>query len=120
MPVLRRLEPGPESSMPEQRICERCTDLGLDAGRLPSMAQLCYFLHVVASGSFAATARELDVEPSSVRRSIDALEEVVGQRLLDRSPGAGVRLTAAGRLVESIAGSVIRLAFEMVARARNG
>ena len=40
---------------------------------------------VIRFGSFAAAARELNVDPSSVSRTVAALEEELGTRLFQRS-----------------------------------
>lgn len=52
-------------------------------------------MQVVRSGSYAAAARELDVDPSSVSRVIKALEDELGARLFQRSTRK-VSLTEAG------------------------
>lgn len=52
-------------------------------------------MQVVRSGSYAAAARELDVDPSSVSRAIKALEDELGARLFQRSTRK-VSLTEAG------------------------
>jgi len=52
-------------------------------------------MHVVRSGSFAAAARELGVDPSSVSRSVAALETELGARLFQRSTRR-IALTEAG------------------------
>lgn len=54
------------------------------------------FLQVVRSGSFTAAARELDQDPSSVSRSVAALETEIGTRLFQRSTRR-IALTDAGR-----------------------
>ncbi|MFL9455945.1 LysR family transcriptional regulator [Tolypothrix bouteillei VB521301_2] len=43
------------------------------------------FVDVVKQGSFAAVARERNVDPSSVSRAIAGLEEELGIRLLQRT-----------------------------------
>ena len=43
------------------------------------------FVDTMRSGSFAATARERDIDPSSVSRAIAALEADLGLRLFERS-----------------------------------
>jgi DNA-binding transcriptional LysR family regulator len=52
-------------------------------------------IHVVRLGSFAATARELGTDPSSVSRAIAALEEELGTRLFQRNT-RHLSLTEAG------------------------
>jgi DNA-binding transcriptional LysR family regulator len=53
------------------------------------------FLDVVQRGSFAAVARDRDTDPSTVSRSIAALEQELGIRLLQRSTRR-IALTEAG------------------------
>jgi DNA-binding transcriptional LysR family regulator len=78
--------------------------------------------HVVArAGSVARAAIELDVEPSTLARQVNKLEEEVGIRLFHRS-GRGMVLTEAGiellaeasRVVESLA-ATRRLASQLAA-----
>jgi len=96
--------------------CEVCLDgVPLTRGRLVSMTQLRYFLHVANSGSFAATARELDVNPSTVRRMVDSLERLVGLQLFRRSPAA-IMPTAAGLLLLPLAQRILYLATCMTPR----
>ncbi len=80
------------------------------------------FNDVAQRGSFAATARAWDMDPSTVSRAIAALEEAVGVRLFQRSTRR-VSLTEAGErywkktslLVEELesAGDEARLASEV-------
>ncbi len=56
---------------------------------------LTIFLEVIRSGGFAAAARNLDQDPSSISRAIAALEEEVGVRLFQRTTRK-VSLTEAG------------------------
>lgn len=56
---------------------------------------LMIFLEVVQSGGFAAAARNLDQDPSSISRSIAALEDQLGTRLFQRTTRK-VSLTEAG------------------------
>src|SRR5262252_4256788 len=52
-------------------------------------------MRVIHSGSFAAGARELQVDPSSVSRNVAALENELGARLFQRSTRR-IALTEAG------------------------
>lgn len=54
-------------------------------------------IEVVRKGSFAAVARQRDIDPSSVSRAIAALEDEVGARLLQRTTRR-LSLTEAGQL----------------------
>lgn len=62
----------------------------------PTLRQLDIFAQMIASGSVAECARDLDLAPSDVEREIDALETRLGHRLFDRVGGMA-RLTEAGR-----------------------
>ncbi|AGP38568.1 hypothetical protein BE04_43470 [Sorangium cellulosum] len=53
------------------------------------------FAHVVDQGSFAAAARRLRIPPSTMSRTIAALERRLGARLLERTTRK-LRLTDAG------------------------
>jgi len=55
------------------------------------------FIDVVRRGSFAAVARDSDVDPSSISRQIAALERDLGYRLFDRTTRR-LALTQAGQL----------------------
>lgn len=58
------------------------------------------FVRVVQAGSFSAVARQLGTSPASVFRAINALEDKVGARLLNRS-SRRLTLTEAGELYAS-------------------
>jgi DNA-binding transcriptional LysR family regulator len=62
----------------------------------PTLRQLDIFAQMIASGSIAACARDLDMEPAEVEREIGILESRLGHRLFDRRGGM-VTLTDAGR-----------------------
>lgn len=55
------------------------------------------FIEVARRGSFTAVARERDVEPSSISRTVAALEEKLGIRLFERTTRQ-LALTEAGEL----------------------
>jgi DNA-binding transcriptional LysR family regulator len=57
-----------------------------------------YLLTIVEEGSLAAAAVRLGVTQPALSRSLQALEQAIGQRVLDRGK-AGVVPTAAGRLL---------------------
>jgi DNA-binding transcriptional LysR family regulator len=69
-----------------------------------------YFLAIARAGTFAAAARELGVEHTTVGRRLTALETALGTRLFIRGP-EGLTLTGAGR-------DVLPLAEEIAARAQ--
>jgi DNA-binding transcriptional LysR family regulator len=78
------------------------------------------FWAVAESGSFAAAARALGVQVSTVARRIDDLEERLAVRLLERSP-QGVALTEAGEEAFELARTMERsaTAFERLSRDRD-
>ena len=63
---------------------------------MPDLASIETFVAVTRGGSFASRARELGVDPSSVSRTIAALEADLGVRLFDRTTRR-LALTEAGR-----------------------
>ena len=67
------------------------------------------FVEVVRRGSFAAVARDRNVDPSSVSRVVAALEEELGTRLIQRSTRR-MALTEAGNIyfnrVEALVGEL--------------
>jgi DNA-binding transcriptional LysR family regulator len=89
--------------------CEVCLDGRRGDIHRPTMLQLLYFVHVAGSASFAAAARELDVDPSTVLRAVNELEALVGLRLFERSPQR-IALTPPGRLVLPLAQRILYLA----------
>ncbi|HYM66519.1 MAG TPA: LysR family transcriptional regulator [Patescibacteria group bacterium] len=55
---------------------------------------------IAATGTFWAAAEQLDVAQSTISDQVAGLEELTGQRLIERSRGRRtVKLTAAGRLL---------------------
>lgn len=58
------------------------------------------FLSVARAGQILAAARRLDLNHATVGRRLTALEEAIGTKLFDRSPG-GCELTEAGRVFRS-------------------
>ncbi len=64
------------------------------------------FLDVARSGSFAAAARERDLEPSSVSRAVARLEAALGVQLFQRTTRA-MALTEAGAMFQARAADVI-------------
>ena len=61
------------------------------------LSSLQIFVEIVRRGSFAAVARDRDIEPSAVSRTVSALEEELGVRLLQRTTRR-LSLTEAGRV----------------------
>ncbi|MCE7027472.1 LysR family transcriptional regulator [Jiella avicenniae] len=55
------------------------------------------FLSVARAGQILSAARRLDLNHATVGRRLTALEEAIGAKLFDRSPG-GCELTEAGRV----------------------
>jgi DNA-binding transcriptional LysR family regulator len=60
-----------------------------------NIADLETLMHVIRLGSFAAAARELQIDPSSVSRTVAALESELGTRLFQRSTRR-IAMTEAG------------------------
>ncbi len=77
------------------------------------LRQLLTFRTVVDKGSFSHAAEELGISQPAVSFQIRALEERIGQRLLDRS-GRRVTLTDAGRVVDSHARRMLALEDELL------
>jgi len=64
-----------------------------------------YVLAIARAGSLIAAARELGVDKATVIRRIDALEEALGRRVVERAPRGWV-LTAVGNAVADAAREV--------------
>jgi DNA-binding transcriptional LysR family regulator len=79
-----------------------------------NIADLDTLMVVVRLGSFAAAARELQVDPSSVSRTVAALESEIGTRLFQRSTRQ-FALTEAGALFTQQVGPLL----EELEQARN-
>jgi DNA-binding transcriptional LysR family regulator len=77
------------------------------------LRQLLTFRTVVDKGSFSHAAEELGISQPAVSFQIRALEERIGQRLLDRS-GRRVTLTDAGRVVDTHARRMLALEDELM------
>ncbi|MBM3634615.1 MAG: LysR family transcriptional regulator [Actinobacteria bacterium] len=77
------------------------------------LRQLLTLRTVVDKGSFSHAAEELGISQPAVSFQIRALEDRIGQRLLDRS-GRRVTLTDAGRVVDSHARRLLTLEDEML------
>lgn len=60
-----------------------------------TLRQFRYFIAVAESGSVAAASRVLSIAQSAVTKSMQELEDELGQRLFERSP-RGIELTAHG------------------------
>jgi len=68
------------------------------AAPMSDWGELRFFLAVCRTGSLAAAARRLRVDPTTVGRHIQALERSLDARLFDRTP-AGWRPTEVGRRI---------------------
>lgn len=66
------------------------------------------FLTIITEGNFGAAAATLYVTQSAVSLRIKRLEELLGQRLFERSK-SGIELTPAGRQFERFAISMVRI-----------
>jgi LysR family transcriptional regulator for bpeEF and oprC len=65
-----------------------------------------YFVRVVEAGSFARAARELEVSPPAVTKTINALERRLGVRLLTRD-SRKLSLTAEGEQYLTVCGNTL-------------
>jgi DNA-binding transcriptional LysR family regulator len=74
-------------------------------GEPMELRQLKHFLAVVETGSFSRAAEQLSLTPQALSKSIAALEEAVGVRLLDRT-SRHVALTQYGELLHSHATTI--------------
>lgn len=79
--------------------------------------ELAAFFTTAEKGSFLKAANALHVSAVSVMNQVNALENFVGAKLLERTP-RGARLTAAGRLFRDDMQNVIALADAAVQKAR--
>ncbi|MEL7335032.1 MAG: LysR family transcriptional regulator, partial [Planctomycetota bacterium] len=70
--------------------------------------QLQYFQSLAESASFTASAQRMGLSQSAFSRSIQRLEEEVGQPLFERKPGT-VQLNDAGLLFQQCAAQIIQL-----------
>ena len=70
--------------------------------------QLRYFLRVAQRGSFTKAADELGVSQPALSRSIQKLEEELGQPVIERHP-RHVTLTEAGALLQSRAQQIFTI-----------
>ncbi|GAP36475.1 LysR family transcriptional regulator [Piscinibacter sakaiensis] len=64
----------------------------------PSLSQLALFVRLAEAGSLTAAAREQGLTPAAASASLQRLEVVYGQRLVERSTRS-MRLTAEGELL---------------------
>jgi DNA-binding transcriptional LysR family regulator len=71
-----------------------------------TLRQFRYFIAVAESGSVAAASRMLNIAQSALTKSMQELEEELGQRLFDRS-SKGMSLTAHGHRFEASARKVL-------------
>jgi DNA-binding transcriptional LysR family regulator len=86
-----------------------------------NLDDLQFFVAVVDAGGFSAAARSLDARKAHVSRRVQALEQSLGARLLQRTTRA-VRVTEAGAAVYERAARAVALAREareVVARHRD-
>ncbi len=71
------------------------------------------FQAVVATESFVAAADAIHVTQSTISQRINKLEQLIGQRLFERSKG-GVKLTVSGAKFEPYARSIMQLLDEAI------
>jgi DNA-binding transcriptional LysR family regulator len=75
-----------------------------------------HFLEFCRAGSYAAAARRLHVDETTVGRRIARLEAALGARLVGRSPD-GIQLTAAGEAIRASTEEMERAAIDVERRA---
>jgi DNA-binding transcriptional LysR family regulator len=78
--------------------------------------ELRFFLAVCREGSFAAAARKLRVDETTVARRLARLETSLGTRLFNRTPD-GIALTPAGESVRASSEEMERSAIDLERRA---
>jgi LysR family glycine cleavage system transcriptional activator len=84
---------------------------------LPPLGALRAFEAVARHSSFKAAASEIGVTPTAISHQVRLLEDVIGQRLLERSPRS-VSLTAAGQLLFVAARDSFDAIHEVMGRLR--
>ena len=80
----------------------------MDCAEPVEIDQLTHFVKVAELQNFTRAATELGLSQSAVSRSIQRLEQEVGQPLLERRTRS-VALTDAGRLLQSRAHQILRI-----------
>lgn len=75
------------------------------------------FLAVVESGSFTKAAEKLYISPTAVMKQMNAFEQQLQLKLIDRSP-SGIQLTPAGAVIYTHAQAMIRESKVAIAEAR--
>ncbi|MFC6674230.1 pca operon transcription factor PcaQ [Marinobacterium aestuariivivens] len=82
--------------------------------------QLLLFVEIVRQGSVAKAANALSITQSAASKSLGQLEQVVGERLLERNR-AGILLTPAGEIFHRYASAsltAVRQGMELIAQSR--
>lgn len=75
------------------------------------------FVVVADCGSFTRAAEKLYISPTAVMKQMNALEEHLALKLIDRTP-AGIALTAAGRVIYQDAKFMMNYSAKSIANAR--
>ena len=81
------------------------------------LEQLRVFAAVADEGSFTGAARRLYISHSTVSRTVTALEEELGVRLVERD-NRFIALTKAGAVLREEAGSLLTAASSAAARVK--
>ena len=81
------------------------------------LEQLRHFLAAAEAGSFSAAARSLYISHSTICRSVSALEEELGVRLIERD-NRFIALTKAGAVLREEAESLLDAAVAATARVK--
>ncbi|GGO79954.1 pca operon transcription factor PcaQ [Marinobacterium nitratireducens] len=82
--------------------------------------QLLLFVEIIKQGSVAGAADALSITQSAASKSLGQLEQVVGERLLERNR-AGILLTPAGEIFHRYASAsltAVRQGMELIAQSR--
>ncbi len=85
-----------------------------------TLRQLAYFRTAIDEGTMAAAGKRLGVSASAISTAIGDLESALGVRLVVRTAGRGLGLTAAGRRALAHADGVVEMAATIQGRARAG
>lgn len=93
--------------------------LKVNAGRGADVydRQLLTFIQVAETGSLSRSAEKLYITPAAVMKQMNALEQRIGVKLIERS-NHGAELTEAGRYVYSEAKKLVAASEAVVERAR--
>jgi DNA-binding transcriptional LysR family regulator len=81
------------------------------------LEQIKVFIAVAQTGSFSLAARRLFISHSTTSRTVSALEEELGVRLIERENSRVMGLTPAGKIVLEQGGALLKGAEKLKADA---